>query len=100
MSLPKIDYKMPITIRVIASHQGLQQRRLTNIDILWMHVLAVEEEAFPEQYGELGNQGVCTIRLPYGSYTAIGKFREYHNAWCEYKAHLINEEKKFHLPLQ
>lgn len=97
MSLPKLDHRMPITVPVVAIHPVTRQKRVVHVDVLWSHVIAIEDEPFPEQYAEIIEQygGVCTLRFLWGCSLVAGRFNEYHAHWSAYKAICIKQEDKY-----
>ena len=103
MSIPVVDYRMPVTVDVVVE---IQNGRTVTYKIRRVDILSIEEahcEFSEEEMPEIRDKGGVTfIRTIHGLYTAVGNWRSYHDAWCGYRNYLIkNEEKfRFYLPVQ
>ncbi len=95
MSLPKVDYEVPITIRILklASPNGrIIDARIARVSILWDDIVRVEEEPYqeswnyPELIPEIKKDGGITALVMRDTtvFAVLGTFRALHSAWTGY----------------
>lgn len=94
MSLPKVDYEVPITIEIVkvANFTGKEDARIGKVSLYWADIARVEEEPYqhmwryPEIIDRIKEVGgiTCIVMNDTTHFAVLGTFRALHSAWTGY----------------